>query len=124
MFLLLIELLRVVSFKTAERLLANKDLWDELQKSSFVDRMPDGGDKRVIEEEQWIKIMISIVDEEADGEQYQKELEKAEFLKIMNAMRDLIPAEKWGNLRYWTRLEDDPPIHVEGVQKVFPRVAG
>jgi len=110
MFLLLIELLRVVSFKTAERLLAKKELWDELQKSSFVGHMPDRGDPQAIGEEQWIKIMTGILDETADREQHQTELEKAEFLKLMNAMRDLIPFEKWDNLRYWARLEDDPPI--------------
>lgn len=110
MFLLLIELLRGVSFKTAERLLAKKELWDELQKSSFVGHMPDQGDRQAIDEEQWIKIMASIVDEATDREPHQMELEKAEFLKLMNAMRDLIPFEKWGDLRYWARLEDDPPI--------------
>jgi hypothetical protein len=110
MFLLLIELLRGISFKTAERLLANKDLWDELQKSSFVGRMPDRGDRQVIEEEKWAKIMTNIVDEEADKEEQKKELEKAQFLKLMNAMRDLISAEKLGNVRYWARLEDDPPV--------------
>ena len=110
MFLLLIELLRVVSFKTAERLLANKELWDELQRSSFVGRMQDRTDKQLPGEEQWIKIMTRVVDEENDKEQHQKELEKAEFLKVMNAMRDLISIEKWGNLRYWARLEDDPPM--------------
>ncbi|CAE6716110.1 MAG: hypothetical protein H8K06_06640 [Nitrospira sp.] len=110
MFLLLIELLRGISFKTAERLLANKDLWDELQKSSFVGRMPDRGDRQVIEEEKWAKIMTNIIDEEADKEQQKKELEKAQFFKLMNAMRDLISAEKLSNVRYWARLEDDPPV--------------
>lgn len=110
MVLLLIELLRVVSFKTAERLLTKKELWEELQKSSFAGRMTDRGENQAIEEQQWIKIMTSVVDEEPDKEQHQKELEKTEFGKIMNAMGDLIPIEKWGHLHYWARLEGDPPI--------------
>lgn len=117
--LMLIELLRVVSFETAERLLANQDLWEELQKSSFVGRMSDERDKPVIEDEQWIKTMTRIVDQKIDGEPHQKEFEKAEFLKIMNAMRDLISIEKWNLLRYWARLEDDPPIFTSKEFKKF-----
>ena len=64
LFLLLVELLRAVSNKPAEQLLAHKDLWDELQKSNFKGLMPERSEKAAIEGEKWIKIMIEIVDRE------------------------------------------------------------
>jgi|CXWL01.1.fsa_nt_gi hypothetical protein len=109
-FLLLIELLRAVFFKTAERLLAHKELWNELQASRFKGLIPEQGENEVIEEEKWVKIMTAVMDEERDEEESQRQVKQAEFLRIMNAMRDLIPIEKWSNLHYWSRLEDDPPI--------------
>ena len=42
-FLLLVELLRAVSNKAAERLLSSKELWEELQKSGFKGLMPERG---------------------------------------------------------------------------------
>jgi len=109
-FLLLVEMLRAVSFKTAERLLAHKELWDELQTSRFKGLISEQGERGAIGEEKWIKIMTTVVNEEKDEEESQRQAKQAEFLKIMNAMRDLIPIEKWGGLHYWSRLEDDPPI--------------
>ena len=109
-FLLLIELLRAVFFKTAERLLAHKELWDELQASRFKGLIPEQGKREAIEEEKWVKIMTTVVNEEKDEEESQQQVKQAEFLRVMNAMRDLVPIEKWGNLHYWSRLEDDPPI--------------
>ena len=125
MVLLLIELVRIVSFKTAERLLEKKELWDELQKSSFAGRRMDRADNQATEEQQWIKIMNSVVDEEPDKEQHQKELEKSEFIKIMNAMSDLIPIEKWSHIHYWARLEDNPPIFTwKEFKKLFEQWRG
>lgn len=109
-FLLLVELLRAVFFKTAERLLGHKELWDELQTSRFKGLMPEQGKREAIEEEKWVKIMTTVVNEEKDEEESQQQVKQAEFLRVMNAMRDLVPIEKWGNLHYWSRLEDDPPI--------------
>jgi hypothetical protein len=109
-FLLLVELLRAVSFKTAERLLAHKELWDELQTSRFKGLISHQGEREAIGEEEWIKIVATVVNEEKDEEENQRQVKQAEFLRIMNAMRDLIPIEKWGNLHYWSRLEDDPPL--------------
>ncbi len=110
MLLLLIELLRAVSFKTAERLLAHNELWDELQQSTFKGLMPERGEKKAIEEEKWTKTMAAVVNEENDDKESLKQVKQAEFLKIMNGMRDLIPIEKWNSLNYWIRLEDNPPI--------------
>ncbi len=109
-FLLLLELLRVVSSKTAERLFAHKELWDELGKSKFMGLMPEQGKGVAVEEEEWVKIMIKVVNEGKDEREGQQQIKQAEFLRVMNAMRDLVPAEKWGSLHYWSRLEDDPPI--------------
>ena len=118
--LLLIELLRTVSFKSAERLLANKELWDEVQKSVFAGRLPDPEDKDGLGEEQWIKIMAGILDEEKEKEQCQREAEKSDFLKVVNAMKDLVPIHKWNGLDYWVRFEDEPPIFTwKEFQKLF-----
>lgn len=108
--LLLVEMLRAVSFKTAERLLAHKELWDELQTSRFKGLILEQGGREAIGEEKWIKIMTTVVNEGKDEEENQRQVKQAEFLKVMNAMRDLIPIEKWGDLHYWSRLEDDPPM--------------
>ena len=109
-FLLLLELLRAVSSKIAERLLAHKELWDELGTSKFKGLMPGKGEGEAVGEEKWVTIMRAIVKEEKDVEASQQEVKQAEFLRVMNAMRDLIPSEKWNRLHYWSRLEDDQPI--------------
>ncbi|HRI38496.1 MAG TPA: P-loop NTPase fold protein, partial [Nitrospira sp.] len=109
-FLLLIELLRTVSNKAAERLLGNKELWDELQTSRFKGKLKEIDGEEAIEEERWVSIMNSVVNQEHDKEGSLLETERAELLRIMNAMRDLISIEKWQNLHYWARLQDNPPI--------------
>lgn len=109
MLLLLIELLRTVSFKTAERLLAHKDLWEELWTSRFKGKLTESnGDKAI--EEKWVSIMKRVLNQEHDKEGSLLETEQAEFLRVMNAMRDIISIAKWQNLHYWASLEDDPPI--------------
>jgi hypothetical protein len=108
-FLLLIELLRTVSNKAAERLLENKELWDELGTSKFKGKPKESGGEEAIEEEKWVSIMKSVANQEHDKEGSLLEAEQAEFLRVMNAMRDLISIEKWQNLHYWARLQDNPP---------------
>ena len=110
MLLLLIELLRTVSFKTAERLLAHKELWEELQTSKFKGTLKERDGDEAIEEEKWLTIMKCVVNQEHDKEASLLEIEHAEVLRVMNAMGDIISIAKWQNLHYWARLEDNPPV--------------
>lgn len=109
LFLLLIELLRTVSNTASERLLENKELWDELRTSRFKGELKESDREGTSEEEKWVSIMKSVVTQDQDKEGRLLETERAELLRVMNAMRDLISIEKWQNLHYWARLQDNPP---------------
>jgi hypothetical protein len=78
-FLLLLDLLRMVSFKTAERLLANRELWEELQISSFRGRTLDREEEGVIKQEKWVEIMTSVINEEKNNDEVKGRLRNRSF---------------------------------------------
>ena len=104
--LLLIELMRALSFKTAEILLREKSFWDELLVSSFRASASRESKADAKPDEKWMQMAQDAIQKTGELDDQQR----IELIRILTAIRDRGRLKTWDHVNYWARVSEEPHV--------------
>jgi len=103
--LLLIELMRSISFNTTQNLLLDEEFWKKLLMDLFLDGL---GTKNNLDDTG--KDTVRSFLEERIKNQELDDTQKEHLIRILLAVKTMGPLKTYQNVRYWSRISDDPDV--------------